>query len=139
LRLIGNFLWFIFNGLFFGLVWWIAATIFFISIIGAPWGRAAFNIGKLSFFPFGKDFISRKEISEKTDIGTGFFGVIGNVIWFLLVGAPVSILHCIWAIGCAVTIIGIPFSIQHLKIAGASLFPIGKTIVSTKLAKDVNK
>lgn len=133
---IGNFIWFILGGVIMGLAWWLFGLLAFITIIGIPWGKACFVIGHFTFFPFGKEAISRNELTGKTDIGTGFFGLIGNIIWFLLAGIWLALGHIASAILCFVTIIGIPFGIQHLKLAGVSLFPIGKKIVSKELARE---
>jgi uncharacterized membrane protein YccF (DUF307 family) len=54
---------------------------------------------------------------------------VGNIIWLVVLGVWLAIGHVISAIACAVTIIGIPFAVQHLKLAGISLMPIGMTIV----------
>ena len=122
-----------------GLVWWLFGLLAFITVIGIPWGRACFVIGKFSFFPFGKEAINRKELSGKDDIGTGSFGLLGNIIWFLLAGVWLAIGHAISAISCFLTIIGIPFGIQHLKLAGIALSPIGKTIVDKDVAAAARK
>ncbi|USD21235.1 YccF domain-containing protein [Microbulbifer sp. VAAC004] len=135
MRTLGNFLWFILGGVFMGLCWWFFALIAFVSIIGIPWGRACFVMGKFSFFPFGREAISRKELTLNEDIGTSGLGLIGNIIWFLFAGIWLAIGHLVHAIACFVTIIGIPFAIQHLKLAGISLSPIGKTIVVTEVAQ----
>ncbi|WP_226649140.1 YccF domain-containing protein [Microbulbifer variabilis] len=135
MRTLGNFLWFILGGIFMGLCWWFFALIAFISIIGIPWGRACFVMGKLSFFPFGREAISRKELTLNEDIGTSGLGLIGNIIWFLFAGIWLAIGHLVHAIACFITIIGIPFGIQHLKLAGISLSPIGKTVVDKEVAQ----
>jgi uncharacterized membrane protein YccF (DUF307 family) len=132
---IGNFLWFILGGVFMGLGWWLAGVLAFVSIIGIPWGRACFVIGNFTFFPFGKEAIDREELSGERDMGTGSFGVVGNIVWFLLAGWWLALGHVMSAVACFVTIIGIPFGIQHLKLAGIALAPIGKTIVDKKLAE----
>ena len=132
---IGNFLWFILGGVFMGLGWWLAGVLAFVSIIGIPWGRACFVIGNFTFFPFGKEAIDREELSGERDMGTGSFGVVGNIVWFLLAGWWLALGHVMSAVACFVTIIGIPFGIQHLKLAGIALAPIGKTIVDKNLAE----
>jgi uncharacterized membrane protein YccF (DUF307 family) len=118
-----------------GLAWWLVGLVAFVTVVGIPWGRACFVIGKFSFFPFGKEAISRKELTNEGDIGTSGFGTLGNIIWFLLAGLWLAIGHAISAAVCFITIIGIPFGIQHLKLAGISISPIGKTIVSKEVAK----
>jgi uncharacterized membrane protein YccF (DUF307 family) len=112
----------------------LAGVVAFMSIVGVPWGKACFVIGQFSFFPFGKEAISRKDLKQADDIGTGALGTFGNIIWFVFAGIWLAIGHVLWALGCFVTIIGIPFEIQHLKLAGIALAPIGKTIVSNEVA-----
>ncbi len=129
MRLIGNVFWFILGGAIMGLAWWLAGLLAFISIIGIPWGKACFVIGQFTFFPFGKEAVSRRYINDKDDIGTGALGVIGNIIWFIFAGVWLAIGHLVSALACFITIIGIPFGIQHLKLAGIAIAPIGKTIV----------
>ncbi len=132
---IGNFFWFILGGVFMGLAWWFIGLLAFLTVVGIPWARACFVIGKFSFFPFGQQAISRKELSQQEDIGTSVFGLIGNVIWFLFAGVWLAIGHVISAVACFVTIIGIPFAIQHLKLAAIALAPIGQAIVPNEVAE----
>jgi uncharacterized membrane protein YccF (DUF307 family) len=139
MRVIGNFLWFILGGVFMGLVWWFIGLLAFVTIVGIPWGKACFVIGQFTFFPFGREAISRKELKQKDDIGTGGFGLLGNIIWFIFAGLWLAIGHLFSALICFITIIGIPFGIQHLKLAGIALAPIGKTIVSKEVAAAARK
>lgn len=132
---IGNLLWFIFGGFFLGLGWWLAGLLCAISVVGMPWAKACFVIGQFAFFPFGKEAISREALSGTQDIGTGPLGMIGNVLWFIFAGVWLAMGHLLTALGCFITIIGIPFGIQHLKLAGLALAPVGKTIVSKELAE----
>ncbi|MEO8121814.1 MAG: YccF domain-containing protein [Rhodoferax sp.] len=127
---IGNIIWFIFGGFIMGLGWWLAGLICALTIVGLPWAKACFVIGQFAFLPFGKEAISRQELTGTDDIGTGALGTLGNIIWFIFAGIWLAIGHLISALFCFVTIIGIPFGIQHLKLAGIALAPIGKTIVS---------
>lgn len=136
---VGNFLWFVFGGVFMGLGWWLVGLLAFVTVVGTPWARACFVIGQFSFFPFGREAISRRELSNKDDVGTGAFGVVGNVVWFFLAGVWLAIGHVVSAVLCFCSIIGIPFGIQHLKLAGIALSPIGKTIVSKEIAAAVRK
>lgn len=131
---IANFLWFLLGGVLMGLGWWLAGLLAFVSIIGIPWGRACFVIGRFAFFPFGKEAIDREKLSGQGDIGTGGLGLLGNIVWFVLAGWWLAIGHVLSAIACFVTIIGIPFAIQHLKLAGIALAPVGKTIVDKEVA-----
>jgi uncharacterized membrane protein YccF (DUF307 family) len=109
--------------------WVIAAIIMAITIIGLPWARAAITIAGYTLLPFGQQAVSRAEYTGQQDIGSGAFGLIGNVIWLVLAGWWLALGHLITAIGLAITIIGIPFAWAHLKLAGLALWPIGKIIV----------
>ncbi len=125
-----NILWFVFGGFLAGLGWIVAGVIMAITIIGIPWARSCFVLARYSFWPFGYDLISRDELHGREDIGTGTLGTIGNIIWFVLAGWWLAIMHIAVAAGLAITIIGIPFAWAHVKLALASLFPIGKTVVA---------
>lgn len=132
LRLIGNVLWFILGGVIMGLGWWLAGLVAAVSIIGIPWAKSCFVMGAFCFFPFGKDAIGRDELYGREDIGTGGLGLLGNIIWFLAAGWWLALGHVLSALINFITIIGIPFGIQHLKLAGIALAPVGKTVVSNE-------
>jgi uncharacterized membrane protein YccF (DUF307 family) len=127
--LLFNLLWIIFGGLYMAVGWLIAAVIMAITIIGIPWARAAFNIASYTMLPFGRKAVSRAEHLGSHDVGTGPFGLLGNIIWLVLAGWWLALGHLITAILLAVTIVGIPFAWVHFKLAGISLWPIGKMIV----------
>ena len=122
-----------------GLAWWIAGLLAYVSVVGIPWGKACFVIGGFTFFPFGKEAISRKELTQKDDIGTGSLGTFGNLLWFIFAGVWLAIGHVSSALLNFITIIGIPFGIQHLKLAGIALAPIGKTVVPKEVAAAARK
>ncbi|MDC8772969.1 YccF domain-containing protein [Roseateles albus] len=132
---IGNVLWFLMGGFFMGLGWCLAGLIAFVSIVGIPWGKACFVIGQFAFLPFGKEAINRKELTNQDDIGTGGLGLLGNVVWFIFAGFWLALGHVGSAVLCFITVIGIPFGIQHLKLAGLALAPIGQVIVTKEVAQ----
>ena len=134
MRAIGNFLWFVLGGVLMGLAWWLVGLRAVLTIVGIPWAKACFVIGQLTFLPFGREVIDRKELRGTGDIGTGVLGLVGNVVWFVLAGIWLAIGHVLCALACFVTIIGIPFGIQHLKLGGIALAPIGKTVVTKEVA-----
>ena len=131
---LGNLIWFLLGGFVMGVAWYVVGIIMLLTIVGIPWARACFVIGNFAFFPFGREAISRRELTGRNDIGTGGFGMLGNVIWFVVGGFPLALGHLISACLNAVTIIGIPFAIQHLKLGGLAIAPIGKTIVNKHVA-----
>lgn len=136
LRLIGNILWFVLGGFVMGLAWWLVGVIAFISIIGIPWGRACFVIGSFTFWPFGREAVSRRELSGREDVGTGPLGAIGNIIWLVLFGWWLALGHLVSAVADFISIIGIPFGVQHLKLAAISLWPIGVRIIESDYGRN---
>src|ERR1700722_2253716 len=120
MRLLFNILWFIFGGWIAGTMWVLAGVILAISIIGLPWTPAAFRVAGFAYWPFGKVVVERD---------AGATSLVLNVVWLLLAGWWLALHHLVLAIGLAVTIIGIPFAWQHLKLAAISLTPVGKAVV----------
>ncbi len=129
-----NVLWMIFGGLEMAVGWLFAALIMVITIVGIPWARAAFNIASYALLPFGRRAVSRAEYLGTEDVGTGPFGLLGNIVWLVLAGWWLALGHLIAATLLALTIIGIPFAWAHLKLAGIALWPIGKMIVDADAA-----
>jgi len=139
MRAIGNLLWFILGGFFMGLGSWLAGLLMLISIVGIPWVRSCFVFGTFCFFPFGNEAIDRKGLTGKDDLGTGALGFLGNVVWFVFAGWWLALGHVLSALANFITIIGIPFGIQHLKLAACALAPVGKTIVSKEEAAEARR
>jgi uncharacterized membrane protein YccF (DUF307 family) len=137
MRTLGNLVWFCLLGGFWSwLLWLVASALCFISILGIPWGRACYNISELAASPFGKEAINRRELTLKRDIGTSVFGTLGNLVWLLLIGIWIALAHTIAGVACCITILGIPFGLQHFKLAGLAIAPIGKSIVRKELAAE---
>lgn len=131
MRLILNILWFVLGGFISGLAWMLGALLLAITIIGLPWAGAAFRIGGFSMAPFGRQVVDRRLVTGRDDLGTGASGFLLNVIWFLLAGWYIAISHVVIGAAQFVSIIGIPFGIQHFKLAIIALAPIGKSVVET--------
>ena len=129
MSLLLNVLWIVFGGLWMTAGWLLAAVIMAITIVGIPWARAAWNIALYTLLPFGFTAVDREEHTGEQNIGTGPLGVAGNILWFLLAGWWLALGHLITALGLAITIIGLPFAWAHLKLAGLTLWPIGKMII----------
>ena len=130
MTLILNILWFILGGgLISWLAWMLAGVLLAITIVGLPWSAAAFRIAGFSAAPFGRHVVPRQAVTGRHDLGTGPLGLVLNVIWVLLAGWWLAVHHVILGVLLMVTIIGIPFGLQHLKLAMISLAPIGQTIV----------
>jgi uncharacterized membrane protein YccF (DUF307 family) len=129
MTLILNILWFVLGGWASGLAWLVAAVLLAVTIVGLPWAQAAIRIGIFTFFPFGKEVVSRAAVTGRDDLGTGALGLILNVIWFILGGWYLALMHIVAGVLLCLTIIGIPFGIQHFKLAAIALAPIGKEVI----------
>jgi len=121
MRLLLNLLWFIFGGWISGTLWLLAGVLLAITIVGLPWTPAAFRIAGFSYWPFGRIVIDRDP---------GPTSLVLNILWFVLAGWWLALQHIVLAAGLAVTIIGIPFAWQHVKLAILSLTPVGKDVVA---------
>lgn len=129
MTLLLNILWFIFGGFAAGLGWLIAGVVLAITIVGLPWSQAAFRIGLFTFFPFGKRVVDRRELTGHEDLGTGDVGLVLNVVWLVLAGWWLALGHLIIGVLQCFTLIGIPFGLQHFKLAWLALAPVGKAVV----------
>lgn len=117
---LGNIIWLIFGGLISAIGWFLAGLIWCISIIGIPVGLQCFKLAGLSLSPFGKDVI----------YGSGGVSLIVNIIWLIISGLPLAMTHVASGLILCLTIIGIPFGLQHFKLAKLALMPFGTQIVS---------
>lgn len=118
MRIIGNLLWFLLGGLILGLLWFIAGLLWCLTIIGIPWGIQCFKFSKLAFFPFGKEI----------QFGMGAGSILINILWIVLTGAELAIIHAAIGLFFCVTIIGIPFGLQCFKLAQLALMPFGASV-----------
>jgi len=134
MKLLGNIIWLIFGGLELALLWCIVGILCAISIIGIPWARSCFVIARLAVWPFGKSTIRRDELTLSEDIGTSELGTIGNILWLIVAGWWLALGHLIIGLLLCLTIIFIPFGLQHFKLAKLALFPIGVTVTDTDVA-----
>jgi uncharacterized membrane protein YccF (DUF307 family) len=118
LRFLLNVLWIIFGcGFLIWLEYVIVGLLLCLTVVGIPFGMQCFKIAGLGLLPFGKDIERNKSVP--------IFGTIGNVVWLLFAGIWIFLSHIALAIALAVTIIGIPFAVQHLKLALLALWPFG--------------
>ena len=121
---LGNILWIILGGgIFIFLEYLIGGILLCFTIVGIPFGIQAIRLSVLSLTPFGKDVTS----SAKPE---GCLSTIMNIIWILVGGIWVALTHVVFAVIMAITIIGIPFAKQHMKLAAFSFTPFGREIRS---------
>ena len=122
LSLLLNILWIIFGGgLVLCLEYLLAGVLLCLTIVGIPFGLQCFKIAGLALLPFGKDIEPIPGVSASEPLRLVF-----NIIWLLVAGIWIFLTHVALGIGLAVTIIGIPFALQHLKLGVLALFPFGR-------------
>ena len=119
---LGNIIWLLFGGIIIFLEYMISGLLLCISIIGIPFGLQCFKLGMLALWPFGR------VIQESSPIKGGCLYIIFNVIWIFIGGIWIVLTHLLFGLLLFITIIGIPFAMQHFKLAGLALTPFGKKI-----------
>ena len=120
MSLLLNILWIIFGGgLVLALEYALAGLLLCLTIVGIPFGVQCFKIAGLALLPFGKEI-------AVAPTGTGALRLVFNVIWVVVAGVWIFATHVVLAAALAVTIIGIPFAIQHFKLAVLALWPFGR-------------
>lgn len=139
MRFAGNVIWFVFGGAFTALFWLVGAVVFAVSIVGLPLTRAAFEMAKMSAWPFGKEVVHVRELDHRgLDAGTAVTGTIGfifNILWAVTFGLGLFLSYLIMGLFFCITIIGIPFGLQCFKLAAISLWPVGRRVVSIETAR----
>ncbi len=122
MNFIGNLIWLVFGGLAAALGYIVGGFILCLTIIGIPFGLQCFKIAGLVLWPFGKRVVS-------TGNSMGCLSLFFNIIWLLCGGLYTAVIHLLFAALLFLTIIGIPFARQHLKLMELSLMPFGKQVV----------
>lgn len=125
MNLLGNIIWIVFGGLFLAMEYFVAGILMCCTIIGIPFGLQAFKIGVFALFPFGLKSIV-------VDENSGCLSTIMNIIWILIGGIWIALTHFVLGILFCITIIGIPFGLQHFKLMTIALTPFGRNIVSSQ-------
>lgn len=150
MALAGNIIWWLTLSILLSLVWFIIGLIMYAMVITIPFGRACFTMAKLSLAPFGKDVISTAELriaqahyQEDVEIAKGnkvfqSLGLVAKIIWFPF-GLLLAIAHAINGLVLCIPLITIPLAIQHFKLAGLSLLPVGKRVVTIEMARKVRE
>ncbi len=121
MNIIGNILWLILGGLVTAIEYFISGAILCITIIGIPFGIQVFKMGVLALWPFGSTITTNPQSG-------GCLSILMNIIWILIGGIWIALTHLLFGLLCCITIIGIPFGIQHFKLAALALAPFGKNI-----------
>lgn len=120
MRFLGNLLWIILGGgIFLFIEYLVAGVAMCLTVIGIPFGFQSIKLSFLALCPFGKEI-------EHLENSTGALATILNVIWVVIGGIWIALTHLLFAVVLTLTIIGIPFAKQHIKLMSLALAPFGK-------------
>jgi len=122
LKIILNIIWLVLAGWSLAIAYAVAGTALMITVIGFPFGVQAWKLAVFVLWPFGRVAVPVEERSEG-------WTMVGNVLWLIIAGWWIALLHGVVGLFLCATIIGIPLGIQSFKMAGLALWPFGRTIV----------
>jgi uncharacterized membrane protein YccF (DUF307 family) len=126
-RTVGNVLWLVLAGWWLALLYLVAGVLACVLIITIPFGIAAFRLAGYSLWPFGRRVVVARD--------AGLLSLIGNVIWIVLFGFHLAVLHVVAGVLLMITIVGIPFGIASIKLAVLALVPLGTRVVDADEAR----
>ena len=121
MKVLGNIIWLIVGGLVFALIYFLVGLLMCITIIGIPFGLQLFKFGTYSLWPFGHEIVNGPG-------EPGCVSIVMNLLWILLGWWKIAIIHFVCGLIFCITIVGIPWGLQHFKMALASILPFGKEI-----------
>ncbi len=121
MSLLGNVIWLVFGGFITGVGYILGGLALCLTIVGIPFGMQTIKLGFATFTPFGKQVVVARGAD---DLLTQIF----NIIWVLLFGWEIAVAHLVSAIILAITIIGLPFAKQHLKLLVVAFLPFGRDL-----------
>ena len=121
MNILWNIIWVVFGGLMIAVEYAISSVAMMLTIIGIPFGIQTIKLAQVALWPFGTDITSDGWPS-------GCLAGIMNVIWWFVGGFPIALTHLAWGLIFCITIVGIPFGMQHFKLMKLALFPFGKTV-----------
>jgi uncharacterized membrane protein YccF (DUF307 family) len=122
MNFIGNIIWLLFGGFLAAMGYVFGGFVLCITIVGIPWGMQCFKIAGLVLWPFGKKVVPSNH-------GAGCLSLLFNIIWLIFGGLYTAFIHLLFAAILFITIIGIPFARQHLKLMELSLMPFNRQVV----------
>lgn len=118
MSLLGNLVFFIFGGFLIFIGYVLGGILLCLTIIGIPFGLMCFRLAGSVIAPFGREV-------RQTEPPGGAISVIMNILWIILPGLELAIMHLLLAAFFALTIIGIPIAMQHMKLVQVALLPFG--------------
>jgi len=122
MKLLGNIIWLVFGGIIISAEYLVSSILMMVTIIGIPFGIQTLKLAVLALWPFGSEI----RVAQNN---SGCLSTIMNIIWFFIGGIWIALTHLAFGVLFAITIIGLPFAMQHFKLAGLALTPFGREIL----------
>jgi len=119
MNLIASFFWLLLGGLITSILYIMAGLILCVTIIGIPFGIQLIKFGVFALMPFGRDITSNPN--------SGCLSTLFNIIWIVCGWWEIAAIHAVFGLICFITIVGIPFGVQHFKLAALSIAPFGRS------------
>ncbi len=123
MKILGNLVWLIFGGVIIAVEYFIGSIILMVTIVGIPFGLQTLKMAALAIWPFGRD----TRVHERA---SGCLYILMNILWLLCGGIWIAVTHAFFGLLLCITIIGIPFGLQHFKLTAIAINPFGRDIVN---------
>lgn len=121
MNVILNLIWVIFGGLMIAIEYVLSSITLMVTIIGIPFGLQTIKLALVALWPFGAKI-------QDNPWPSGCLAGIMNIIWWIVGGIPIALTHLCWGVFFCITIIGIPFGMQHFKLMRLAFFPFGNSV-----------
>lgn len=123
MKILGNIIWLLFGGFLIAVEYLLGSIALIVTIVGIPFGVQTLKLAGLAIWPFGRDTRVHSRAS-------GCLYIIMNVIWLLFGGIWIALTHTVFGLLLCITIVGIPFGMQHFKLTALALTPFGRDIIT---------
>lgn len=118
-----NLVWLVLSGFWLFLGYVAAGIVLCLPVVTIPWAVASFRIGAYALWPFGRMVVPKRT--------SGVWSFLGNVVWVVLAGWWLALIHIVSGVLLCLTVVGIPLGIADFRMVPISLAPLGKEIVPT--------
>lgn len=116
-----NVIWVVLGGWMIALEYVLSSVALLVTIIGIPFGLQTIKLASVALWPFGVTI-------TPSPTSSGCLSTVMNIIWWFVGGIPIALTHLFWGLLFCISIVGIPFGLQHFKLMGLAMMPFGKTI-----------
>lgn len=128
MRTLLNIIWLVVSGLELALAYAFAGVVAAVFIITIPLAVPAFRLAGYALWPFGRVVVDRR--------GAGGGALLMNIVWFVVAGWWLVLIHLVVAFVLALTVVGIPFAVAVVKMSRLALAPYGKDVMTLRHARE---